>query len=262
MQFYLPSDAKSHKFKDGFLKVAQRLKAADVKVGVVDCDRYEETCAAQGFRSYPAFKFYFGGKSKPFDETSVSSKALLQFVHDSIPNNIVNLRLTGQMNEFFQSKKISVVYVNPKYETPTWWRAMGYRYQDKAALGEIRGPNDKLHQYLHISKAPSINVYCGDKDASETFAGDVNDTNAIFRFMDKLSPNKCKDLVRKAQQMQSNRKQAAQKAKRLSESELQKKRVSELRDIVTELGIPLAGLLEKVDFVRAILGAQKVSVEL
>ena len=262
MQFFIPQDAKSLKIKDGFVKVAQKLKFASIKVGVIDCDKYEDVCASQGFRSYPAFKFYFDGKSKSFDDQSITSKAILQFVEESIPSHVVNLRLSGHIEELLQKQKMSAVYVNPEYETPLWLKSAGYRYRDKFALGEIRGPNEKLHQLLHIARAPSVHIYCGDKDALETFDGDASDQSAVLRFLERFPLSRCKELTKKAQQTQLKRKQAAQGAKRLSASELQKKRVSELRDIVTELGIPLTGLLEKEDFVKAITGARSASVEL
>lgn len=170
--------------------------------------------------------------------------------------------MSSQVEELLHTHKVSAVYVNPEYETPLWLRSAGYRYRDKLALGEIRGPNENLYRLLHISKTPTIRIYCGDIDASETFEGDVSDPSAVLRFLDKFPPSRCKELIKKARQTQSKRRQAAQGARRLSASELQKKRVSELRDIVTELGIPLTGLLEKEDLVRAITGARKVSAEL
>jgi hypothetical protein len=242
----------------------------DIKVGVIDCDAHEEVCARQGLRSYPAFKLCFEGGYKLLDDAAITSKSLLQFIEDSLPNALANLRLTTQVDELFQKSKAkhgALIFINPEYDTPLLYKVLGYKYSTSKSSpsvvsGEVRGSNDKLYKYLHIAQAPVILMYCGgDKDAVEKYDGDVKDYSSIVKFISKFqSPSRCKDLLKKTLSMRSIRQQAAHKARKLNKSDLTKKRVTELRSIVEDLGLSSHGLLEKDDFVKAILGVQKVEL--
>ena len=269
VQFFSPSDSKSQRFRDAFLKVAMSVKQYEIKVGTVDCNKEEDLCAKEGVKTFPSFQVYFdGGKSLPMkDEQPTSAKGLMQFVEETIPNEVANVRLQPQLDELLAKAKGTrgiwgvLLLITDSYDPSMVLKAAAIKFRQKVLVGEVRGSNEKLRKYLNISNAPALIFYCGgDKHAFERYGGDLSDLKQISSFLNTFqSGERCRSLLKKAQESRSQREQLANQAKKLSEKDLSKKKVSELRGILDELKIPTDSLLEKSDFVRAILAYQKSS---
>ena len=96
--------------------------------------------------------------------------------------------------------------------------------------------------------------------ANEAYTGDLKDLSAIEKFANQFGTTgskaaRCKGLQDKAKKDQVRRASQRASVKSLTEPQLRKKKISELREIIDDLGIPSAGLLEKGDYVSAILKA-------
>ena len=129
---------------------------------------------------------------------------------------------------------------------------------------QVRGANDKLAREFGLpNKYPTLVAVCagGDKYAREVFPGDLKDLAAMEKFAGGFGgaagAKRCAGLRDQAGKEKQRRAAQSQSVKTLTEAQLKKKKIAELREIIDDLGIPSAGLLEKPDYVAAILRAGK-----
>lgn len=253
-----------------YVKIATHFRPFELAVSVLNCDKFETICATYKVKHFPTFRLYFDGKEIPLEVNNLSYKALVALVEEQTPNQAANLRQLPQLEEFLDKAKNSrtivgsLVFVNPQYDTPFELKMISFKIQPHFIVGEIRGPNERLHKALNLDGKACLVMYCGgDRLAFERFDGDVTDMKAVLKFVAKFqSAGKCKELLRKADDINKLKKRAAQESLRLSETDLLRKKVSELRSILEGLGKrTFTGLLEKADFVREILKHQKTRRE-
>jgi len=199
---------------------------------------------------------------------SFTTKALYTFVSETAtPSHVHNIRLSAQADNFISetvaaksSWKIAVLLFTPKYEPTLLARSIGARYEGKLVVGEVRGDNAALSKEFGVSRSPSLVVVCHGKDKlqSEFYSGDIKDYKSINSFLKAFeSSSKCKQLQKKRDLERGEERRRLQKVRSLSEVELRKMRVSELRTAAEGLGLSTVGLLEKEDFVAAILQSRK-----
>jgi hypothetical protein len=278
VQFYSRRTPQSINFKEKYIKMATSLKTSGIKTGAVNCDKEAALCQRQGAaNNLPLFKLYFDGQSVLYQTdgagggSEISSKSLMDFVHTHVPGDVANIRLSQQAEEFVSnscqdnakaSYHMGLLYFSSKFETPLMLKSLSHQLKGKAAVGEVRGSNEKLVREFGLSgrEYPMLIAVCGgtEKRAYEKYSGDLKDMSAVEKFAAKYSDKKlCRGLVDKAtkQAKQEKDRRSAQlkAATSLTEAQLNRKRVGELRELVEDLGLPQTGLLEKSDFVHSIL---------
>lgn len=229
---------------------------------------------------------------KPSDDTvyeEYSKESLQKFIVTSIPTTdiIHNIRQPYQLTNF-----ISITCLNPKkitsnsgfvlltsaYETPVFWASLAFSYRSKAAFGEVRASNDKLHALFSPEGRPvypSLYAVCGNSDGlliNERFTGNLKQYAEVEKFIDShvTSPSICRRL--KANKLDEVR-QNYDRFVNYTEKQLMKLKINELKlalEVLTRSAPSMAGsnkgeagvtegLLEKKDFVHAILMAQKAA---
>ncbi|KAJ0410273.1 hypothetical protein P43SY_002605 [Pythium insidiosum] len=66
VQFYSEQDQPSVKFRDHYETIARDLNGK-VKVGAVNCDKYQSFCRSMGVSSFPTFMYVWEGKKETYD---------------------------------------------------------------------------------------------------------------------------------------------------------------------------------------------------
>ena len=127
-------------------------------------------------------------------------------------------------------------------------------------VGEIKGSNKALSSELDVTKYPAVVMLCGNTNTRkdtliyEKLDKPVNHDN-VFAFADSFArnPQKCKKLEKEYLAKQSKAKASLSGLRNLSENELLKRKLSELRDISKTLGIDTSAFFEKATFVQEII---------
>merc|ERR1711871_578425 len=120
---------------------------------------------------------------------------------------------------------------------------MGHQFRSKEKLlhvGEIKGSNKALSSEFDVAKYPAAIMLCGNINKKEN--------GLVYEKLEK-----CKKLEKIFLAKEKKAKAALDGLKKLSESELLKKKLSELRSISKTLGIDTSAFLEKSTFVQEIV---------
>jgi len=277
IQFYSQqSNDKSARFKDKFVKLAGVLKPQGISLGAVDCDTEQKLCQAKSIKEFPSYMLVVNKEEKLFvhkdAETAVTPALLTQFIHDSLPTAVYNIRQPGQLEEFVKVNASKAAYgvgallVTSKYDSPLIVKSLAFAMKGKVAVGEIRGKNDKLTKELNLdeSKLPVLLFFCSGLPHSsyETYAvddaADLKDLKKITTQLEKYkSKEYCKTLSGKLRKEGAKKHATARETlKRVTYDELKKMPVSRLKELLADLKLSETDLLEKEDFVRAIMQAK------
>lgn len=273
VQFYRSDSSSCHDFKDKFIKIAKELRSSGIRTGAVNCAKESELCSKNKVNNFPSFKLIYDRNNILYPGESgqtLSSKSLFRFVDENINGSVINLRLQTQAENFITktcldrklaSYKSGLIYFTPSFESPLLLRSLSIVFRTKVPVSEVRGSNEKLLNYFHFREqhGPIFIMVCGmpqdslgSQQAYERYDGDVKDWNSLESFIEGFSnPQKCKDMVKKHQTERKERLTAAEKVVALSESELKRKSISELRVALETLGVSTNGFLEKTDYLQA-----------
>jgi hypothetical protein len=272
IQYYsvVKNDKDSRAFKEKFIKLANRVKIDGIKVGIVNCDVEREICLANKISKYPSFKLVYGKDSVVFDPSTsedkmLTSKSLFNFVLEKMPGTVLNIRhkqgaedLLATLVSKGYKNNVALLLFTQKFETSLVIKHLAYMLDGSVAVGEVRGSNDKLSLEFGVRVYPSLLALCGghELDMSETFEGDLKDFSALMKFVDKFKNNSkssCEKLRKAKQADKEKRKVRVQQVKRLTESQVKKMKIKELKEIAVDIGLGQTGLLEKSDYISAIL---------
>ena len=264
--FYDPRDERIPNIKDKFIKLASTLKQGGVKTGAVNCEREQELCRKHGGVGSVSMVHHLTRVPYQGDLGNFNPKSLFDFVNEKAPGDVANLRLSTQANDFVLTRcgnkktssfGIGLILFTSKFETPLMLKTLSFALSGKVAVGEVRGGNENLTREFGLTYAyPMLVAVCGGKEklANEIYTGDMKDISSIEKFAQEfVSPQKCQNLQKKAQKEKERRQAQKKSVSSLTEQELNKKRVSELREIVEDLSLSTAGMLEKGDYIRSIL---------
>jgi len=281
-------------YKERFVPLAQTLAKNGVRVGAVSCDGEVALCRRElggGFnpRRLPLFAVITSAGTSVFEDENEGSatpppapKKLYDFVAQSIPQEVHNLRLVPQLEEFISSKcadkrqasyGVGFVLVTAKFETSLFIKTLAHAVSGKAAVAEIRGSNNLLAKELGLGNQPNLPVLLvvcagSDKLASLTYTGsDMKDQDKVTAWLESKfgkgrGASTCKGLQQKSVEARKARAKRQEGVKRLSMAELRRRKVKELREMAEDMGIPAAGLVEKDDYVAAIAAKVGIRVEL
>jgi curved DNA-binding protein CbpA len=266
IQYYSSSNQQCKAFKEQFIKLAETLAKAGVKVGVVNCDKHNSLCADNG-RSPPSIQLRYDGENIVHEGT-LTLKAVHQFVVEKAPARVKNIRTQAQVESIHDSdsdpaKKAkgaggpALLYWSAKYDTPLLLKTLAQQYKGKLVVGEVRGGNKALAGVYGVESFPELMVVCpgglGSARTTEKFTGDVKEISEIHAFLKGfVEEDKCKKL---RSQARKKRVAVRDEVSRLTLEDLQKMRVKQLKGLVEDLGLSgqLTGeVMEKVDLVNII----------
>lgn len=274
VEFYSPSDHSSVAFKERYVRLAKVVAAQGVKLGAVNCDHEQQLCHSKGIHFYPAFKLIAGKQEIDYiddesgNQQSATGSSLLTFITSHIPSEVVNMRLPAQAEEFVGTtcaqQKLTyhagLILFTSKYESALIMKSVAYYLKRSVAVAEVRGSNERVMKEFGLdpqhSKLPIMMAVCGggDKMAHEVYGGDMKNYDALSKFLARFKdPKHCDKLKRNAKASQDARNRKFEQALSYSAEQLQKKKISELSEIIEYLGLSTAGLLEKSDYVNTIL---------
>ena len=174
-------------------------------------------------------------------------------------------------------------------------RTTGHYQKGKFPVGEVRGSNDKVIKYFGLGdkKMPLLVGVCGNSNSDAPLAYEVYEKSSSSASADKLptyqeinkflagetyqyyfcvflypyiilflnhlkgfrQKTKCQILSRVANEQKAQRVAEAQNIFTLTRAQLKKKKISVLLDAIKNLNLPTEGLLEKDDYVNAIINA-------
>ena len=271
IQYYsVVKNDDSRTFKEKFIRLANRVKMDGIQVGSVNCDVEKGICLANKISRYPSFKLVYGKDSVVFDPSTsedkmLTSKSLFNFVLEKMPGTVLNIRhkqgaedlLTTLVSKSFKSN-VALLLFTQKFETSLVLKHLAYMLEGTVAVGEVRGGNDKLSLEFGVRTYPTLLAVCGGRelDSSETFEGDLKDFSALMKFVEKFKSNSkssCEKLRKSKQADKEKRKVRVQQVKRLTESQVKKMKIKELKEIAVDIGLGVSGLLEKSDYISAIM---------
>jgi hypothetical protein len=183
-----------------------------------------------------------------------------------MPVKVLNIRhkqgaedvLTTLVSKGYKNN-VALLLFTQKFETSLLVKHLAYMLDGSVAVGEVRGSNDRLSLEFGVTTYPSLLALCGGRelDMSERFEGDLKDLSALMKFVDKFKGNSkssCEKLRKAKQADKEKRKVRVQQIKRLTESQVKKMKIKELKEIAVDIGLgQSSGLLEKADYIAAIL---------
>jgi hypothetical protein len=268
------NDGESLSFRDNFNSLASTLTSSHIKVGAVNCDSEPKLCKS---KSLPTFQLQARNQIKKFipnEENELTSRSLYDFISDNLPSDIVNIRLTNQIDEFVNktiAKKvktesywnIGLILLTSKYETSLFYRVLSSYYHGKVMLAEVRGSNDQIKEYLDLQSYsyPILIGICGggNRYAYEVYNDkDMKNLKKIDAFVNKLKPSSyCSNLQSLGMKKEKKRNHQIEEEKLAvlgkTETELKAMKVSELKSFCQILNIGTTNFLEKNDYIHAIL---------
>lgn len=266
MKFYSARCGHCREFKDKFLKLAAGLKTHGVRAAVINCDKETDLCKQRGIQSYPTLQLVSHRKSVPYNgERSI--KTIFEFVTEQMPGNVTNLRILPQSEEFVKKQckagwGICLILFTAKFETPLLYKSIAHHFYGKVNVGEVRGSNDKLSKSFGVTTYPTLLAVCGnvkgDLLASETYKGDIKSMSDVITFVNGFqTSSKCKHIMEKSKASAQRLNQKLKDVMNMDIKKIEQMSVSDLRQIVEELGVSSGSFVEKKDFVDAIVGLRK-----
>jgi hypothetical protein len=266
IQYYSSSDGTSTEFKATYLKVAESLAPRRIHAGVVDCDVEQKLCAAKSIKAYPSFALLYSGNHTMLPTVRHTAKSISEFLNVNLPDNVHNLRTEAHAMDLLKTSgteiKAFLVYWTSKYEPSVMLRSLAHENKGIITIGESRGGNAKLAEAFGVSAKsfPALSITCfgSNLKATETFQGDIKDSKAMDAFIAQFKGlAKCKSMVKEAKKAQDQLTASAKSALKLPKEQLMSKSVGELKKIVELLKISTSNLIEKVDYVEAIISRSK-----
>jgi len=275
VEFYLPREQPSKAYKEKFIKLATSIKQQGVRVGAVNCEAEKNLCN-QHVKNRPMPIFMVVSSQGELLVPQKGSdppapKALLEFLVEHAPGDVLNMRQLPQADEFVSKtcsdkKKAAlgagVILFTSKFDTSLLIKSLAHTYRTRLAVAEVRASNDKLAKEFGLGNKPAypiLVIVCtgSEKMANLVYEGDLKKSADVEKFLEsklggKRSADTCKTLHGKAKKERERRSKQGAGISKLSDDELKKKPIKELREIVDDLGLKSEGLLEKADYVQAI----------
>eukprot|EP01036_Dinobryon_divergens_P032840 gene32840-42518_t len=250
--------------KEKFSKMSKTLSQQGVKFGAIDCSAARELCRAKAIspvNDSPSLKLHAGSKEIVYEEEN-NALSFSQFLVNEIPADVQNLRLVSQIEDFISLSKyshasygVSLILVSPKFDTALVLKTVAFHLKGKVSVGE---------DAFELSKEalPVLLAVCAGEDlmAHETFRGDLKSFKEVVSFAEKFSDrNRCKEIKGDVREERAAKRAKAEQLCKLSREQLSGKKLADLKDAVHRLGISTTGLLEKDDFIQAILSSKPSS---
>ena len=274
IQYYSSADNRCISFKPMFIKAAKVLSDHGVRAAVVNCDHETKLCKKKSVRSYPFVQLLVEGTLTTMEtegDALPTAKLMYDFVGEKSPDSVVNLRLPQQVDDFISgpcsgresSWGACLVLFTAKFETPLLLKSIAHQLKGNVAVGEVRGSNQALAKMFDVGDFPTVLMVCGAPRSGQRghplrayvkFDGDTKSFDLLLKFAFSFdSKSKCKSVLADARKRAETAAQKLRSVRSLPKRELMKKPISELREYVEGLGISSAGLLEKSDYVSAII---------
>jgi curved DNA-binding protein CbpA len=262
VQYYSSTNQATIDFKSHFIKLASILKKNGVSVGLLNCDEKQSFCSKNGITTYPRICLVYAGKHKciPESENQLTAKFIYEFIKENHPGEVINIRTPSHvMDLLHKNSKGFITLWTTKYDTSLQLKSLAYKYRNSIHIVESRGNNEKLAELFNVTKFPSLTFTCAGKltKATEMYSGDIHSdlqNNDIDTFISTFKDGKrCKELIKKASSYVKKDKEYARTMLKLSRQELLKKSIGELLKGIEILDITTTGLIEKSDYVDAIL---------
>ena len=267
--FSSASNQRSMQISSAFKKLADKLKGEyGIKSGNLDCDKYQRLCQKLDVRGFPTFGTVFDGNLVLHEGNKQSVEKLEAFLEEKVSVIAKNIRLKSQLLEFSKNEcvggvKSCLIFLTSSFEPSLLAKSIMHQFRSKEKLlpvGEIKGSNKALSSELDVTKYPAVVMLCGNTNTRkdtliyEKLDKPVNHDN-VFAFADSFArnPQKCKKLEKEYLAKQSKAKASLSGLRNLSENELLKRKLSELRDISKTLGIDTSAFFEKATFVQEII---------
>lgn len=267
VQYYSSSDENAKEFKATYMKLAESLSARRIHVGAVDCDAEQKLCASKSIKAYPSFALLYGGNHTMLPTVRHSAKSITMFLNENLPDNVHNMRTEAHAYDLLKTQgsteiKALLVYWTSKYEPSVMLRSLAHENKGVIAVAEARGGNVKLAEAFGVptDSFPALSVTCFGSNlrSTEVFRGDLKDSKAIDSFIAQFKGSaKCKSIAKESKKAKEEMIAYAKSALKLSKEELSSKSVAELKKVVDYLKIPTTKLVEKTDFVEAIMSRAK-----
>jgi hypothetical protein len=188
---------------------------------------------------------------------------------NSIEVPVTNLRLSLQVDTWLatnassSSAKVGLIEFTDQFDTSLLVKSLSVGLQGKAAVAEVRGSNNQLAKEFGLGAQPQypiILALCSEngKLAGLKYPGNMKKRAEIEAWVDTnfLGRNRmktCKNLRNAEADEAKRRHKLTLSVASMNKEQLLKKRVKQLREIAEDLDIKTDSLLEKDDFVRAIL---------
>ena len=256
--------------KSRLVDLAKKLTPQGFKIGAVNCESERDLCNSKASSvisgGKPVLILRAGSKEVEYDEENSKSLSIAQFLVNEVPSEVQNLRLVSHIEEFTSLSKYSkasygvgLIYITSKFDTAVVLKALAFQLKGKVSVGEVRGAgsNSKVLEAFGVKQQalPVLLAVCAGDDllVHESFRGDLKSFDEITAFVDKFSDKRrCSDLKADVKQERDRKRIKAQELVKLSPEQLNRKKLSELKEAVHNLGISTVGLLEKDDYVHAI----------
>lgn len=147
-------------FQRGYKALAKAYKRIGVRLGAVDCERQPKLCAADGVRSYPAFRFHAGAGVPPVAYAGAVERAALDaWTLAQIPADGVHV-LTGanvaEWTEATAAQPRAVLFTEGGRAAPMY-RALARRLRGRVALAVCDGARETaLAEQLGAARMPQL----------------------------------------------------------------------------------------------------------
>jgi hypothetical protein len=203
----------------------------------------------------------------------------MDYIVRETPVDVANIRTPSHVNSLAQEAMqtkwgIVIIEFTDSFETSLLSRSIAWSSKDKLLIGSARASNNQLAKEFGLGSQPEypqIVVMCGGKKvdflASKVYGGALHRKSVDSWILKNfgtfaLRRETCETLSRKARGERAAKKIALKAMLHLSREELEKKRVKELRGFVEDMNINTDSLIEKVDYIDAILAQGKSRSEL
>jgi hypothetical protein len=205
----------------------------------VNCAIDKAACSQNKIESYPTFKLFVEGTPLEYDGEH-TAKALYTFVVDNLPSQVVAIRRGEQLRKFVvgdcaKGWKFCVILFTSKYETSALYKSLSFTFENKVAMGEVRASNDGLASVFGVRTYPALVLVCGgDIGAYDVYHGELKEEAIREHLSNFKKKSKCSHLHKRSKRSRS--------ALNISEEELSRMRVADLRTVLEIYGTKLDAL--------------------
>ena len=289
--FYDPQSISDEVVQE-YVKLGEKLKSAGVKTGAVDCGKHpkkcEEVVSSESVVLFRAALITKGEKNILDDSTvmnnrnSLNLKKMYDFVKDSTPNFVLNIRQAHQLESLLSSSSAAspagcgasgacLILWTAHFDSSLLMKTLAVANKNIITVAEVRGGNEQLAKVFHVEKFPTIMMACATTGqwqsvehlAYEVYEGDYKNNKEINAFVNSFSDKtKCKSLRSNLRRKNMKLKKSAEEymqdiieAGEKGIKEFSAKKVSELKKLATNIGInveKIESLVEKKDLVQSI----------
>lgn len=231
-----------------YVKLAEKLKKSEVKVGAVDCDKYAEKCEevlggdiSEHSSSLRAALITKGEKNILKDSellnnrNTLSIKRMYDFVKDFTPTYVVNIRKSFQIEQLLSPSKSAdtkggcgssgacLFLWTANFEPSLLMKTLSVANKGIVTVAEVRGGNTELAKLFNVEEFPTIMMVCEGSSqwqsanhlAHEVYDGDTKDSKAIKEFVNSFADkSKCKSLKSKLRKQNKKSKKSAEEVLR------------------------------------------------